>query len=126
ERTPKIQVNEVNSPESHDEEYYEDEISPSSTSEKMDDNVAILNARNAAKKCFDEDETFIKKEAIAEFLGGIKPLNSRALKFYMGYFNFSNLKLDMAFRRLCEKLYIKGETQQVDRILEAFSKRYWE
>lgn len=29
-------------------------------------------------------------------------------------------------RRLCAKLYLKGETQQVDRILEEFSRRYWE
>ena len=29
-------------------------------------------------------------------------------------------------RRLCANLYIKGETQQVDRVLEAFSQRYWE
>lgn len=28
--------------------------------------------------------------------------------------------------RLCAKLYLKAETQQVDRILEEFSRRYWE
>lgn len=44
----------------------------------------------------------------------------------MSYFDFSGLRLDMAFRRLCAKLYLKAETQQVDRILEEFSRRYWE
>ena len=44
----------------------------------------------------------------------------------MEYFDFSGLRLDVAFRRLCAKLYLKAETQQVDRILEAFSRRYWE
>jgi len=29
-------------------------------------------------------------------------------------------------RRLCGKLYLKGETQQVDRILEQFSRRYFD
>jgi len=29
-------------------------------------------------------------------------------------------------RRLCGKLYLKAETQQVDRILEQFSRRYWD
>lgn len=29
-------------------------------------------------------------------------------------------------RRLCAKLYLKAETQQVDRILEEFSRRYWD
>lgn len=31
-----------------------------------------------------------------------------------------------SIRRLCAKLFLKGETQQVDRILEEFSRRYWE
>ena len=29
-------------------------------------------------------------------------------------------------RRLCSKLYLKAETQQVDRILEEFSRRFWD
>jgi PH and SEC7 domain-containing protein len=29
-------------------------------------------------------------------------------------------------RRLCAKLYLKAESQQVDRILEEFSRRYWD
>lgn len=29
-------------------------------------------------------------------------------------------------RRLCSKLYLKAETQQVDRILEGFSRRFWD
>ena len=29
-------------------------------------------------------------------------------------------------RRLCAKLYLKAETQQVDRILDEFSRRYWD
>jgi PH/SEC7 domain-containing protein len=33
---------------------------------------------------------------------------------------------DVLYRRLCGKLYLKAETQQVDRILEQFSRRYWD
>ena len=29
-------------------------------------------------------------------------------------------------RRLCAKLYLKAETQQVDRILEEFARRFWD
>ncbi|KAF8200849.1 hypothetical protein BJ912DRAFT_1019831 [Pholiota molesta] len=54
------------------------------------------------------------------------PVNKVALRYYVEYFDFSGLRLDMAFRRLCGKLYLKGETQQVDRILEQFSRRYWD
>jgi hypothetical protein len=79
-------------------------------------------------------------------------INKIALRYYMEFFDFSTLRLDMAFRfvdsdvtfvfglcvdlgfafllllyrRLCEKLFLKAETQQVDRILDEFSKRYWD
>ncbi|CAI2169499.1 11115_t:CDS:10 [Funneliformis geosporum] len=117
--TPKIQVDDdlVLAENSIDRDF--DDFPPN-VPEKDEDEILWAEARIAAKRCFDEDETFIKKESITEFLGG------QALKFYMGYFDFSNLRLDVAFRGLCEKLYIKGETQQVDRILESFSIKYWE
>ncbi|KAF7964985.1 hypothetical protein HWV62_1178, partial [Athelia sp. TMB] len=53
-------------------------------------------------------------------------INKVALQYYIDFFGFTGLRLDHAFRRLCAKLYLKAETQQVDRILEAFSRRYWE
>ncbi|KAJ3996410.1 hypothetical protein F5050DRAFT_1571547 [Lentinula boryana] len=79
-----------------------------------------------ATRCWNEDEEFLGKEKIAEWLGGTGPINKAALQHYMFNFNFAGLRLDMAFRRLCGKLYLKAETQQVDRILEEFSRRYWE
>ncbi|KAL5037171.1 hypothetical protein BDV3_006704 [Batrachochytrium dendrobatidis] len=45
---------------------------------------------------------------------------------YMECFDFSNIGLDQAFRQLCKKLYLAGETQMVDRILYQFSRRYWD
>lgn len=49
-----------------------------------------------------------------------------ALNYYIEYFDFSGMRIDNAFRHLCGKLYLKAETQQVDRILEQFARRYWE
>ncbi|KAF5393541.1 hypothetical protein D9757_000553 [Collybiopsis confluens] len=87
-----------------------------------------LDARGheLASRCWIEDEEFLGREKIAEWLGGNGLINKVALQYYISNFDFSNLRLDMAFRRLCAKLYLKAETQQVDRILEEFSKRYWE
>lgn len=34
--------------------------------------------------------------------------------------------LNVMYRKLCAKLYLKAETQQVDRILEQFARRYWD
>lgn len=64
----------------------------------------------------------------------------------MSNFDFKMMRLDSSFRyknknkkrqsqpnntfchirKLCSKLYFRAEAQQIDRILEAFAKRYWE
>jgi hypothetical protein len=82
--------------------------------------------KECAKRAWEEDEEFLAKERIAEWLGGIGRVNKSALRHYVDNFDFSGLRLDLAFRRLCAKLFLKAETQQVDRILEEFSRRYWD
>lgn len=82
--------------------------------------------KDLAAKCYAEDEDFLAKEKIAEWLGGHGHVNKIALHHYMNYFDFTGLRLDNAFRRLCAKLYLKAETQQVDRILEELSRRFWD
>ncbi|CAB4423591.1 unnamed protein product [Rhizophagus irregularis] len=124
--TPKIQVDDFVLSESSINNIFDDGNLPPRVPKKNEDEILWAEARIAAKKCFHEDETFIKKEDITKYLGGHELINSRALKCYMDYYDFSNLRLDVAFRRLCGKLYIKAETQQLDRILEGFSIRYWE
>ncbi|KAL4074056.1 hypothetical protein J3A83DRAFT_4090639 [Scleroderma citrinum] len=82
--------------------------------------------KELAARCFQEDEDFLAKDKIAEWLGGNGQMNKVALRYYMDYYDFSGLRLDSAFRRLCAKLFLKAETQQVDRILEEFSRRFWD
>ncbi|KAF8798741.1 hypothetical protein BYT27DRAFT_7177517 [Phlegmacium glaucopus] len=82
--------------------------------------------KEMAARCWNENEEFLAKEKIAEWLGGHAQINKVALRHYVDFFDFTGLRLDLAFRRLCAKLYLKGETQQVDRILEQFSRRYWD
>ncbi|KAG8754708.1 hypothetical protein FRC12_011107 [Ceratobasidium sp. 428] len=82
--------------------------------------------QSLAARCWQEDENFLAKEKIAEWLGGLPAINKVALRYYMDYFDFSGMRLDSAFRHLCTKLYLKAETQQVDRILEEFSRRFWD
>ncbi|KAF9452365.1 hypothetical protein P691DRAFT_661128, partial [Macrolepiota fuliginosa MF-IS2] len=107
----------------------------SSQSSNMDDAELEAKAKELAQKCWDEDEEFLAKEKIAEWLGkqfilkllgNSGRINKVALRYYMENLDFADLRLDVAFRRMCAKLYLKGETQQVDRILEEFSKRYWD
>ncbi|KAF9244889.1 hypothetical protein BU15DRAFT_85738 [Melanogaster broomeanus] len=82
--------------------------------------------KELAARCYREDEGFLAKEKIAEWLGGHGQINKIAVHYYMDYFDFTGLRLDNAFRRLCGKLFLKAETQQVDRILEEFSRRFWD
>ena len=83
-------------------------------------------AEHLAQRCWDEDATFLQPKKIAEWLGRGNELNVAVLKVYIAKLDFTGLKLDQAFRRLCEKLYLKAESQQLDRILEQFGRRYWE
>ncbi|KAH9935590.1 uncharacterized protein B0H18DRAFT_1207160 [Fomitopsis serialis] len=82
--------------------------------------------RELAERCWTEDEDFMAKDKIAEWLGGQSVINKTALRHYIDHFDFSALRLDHAFRRLCAKLFLKAETQQVDRILDEFARRYFD
>ncbi|EGG09477.1 uncharacterized protein MELLADRAFT_77145 [Melampsora larici-populina 98AG31] len=88
------------------------------------------NAKMLARRCWDEDESFIRRDKLAEWLGspdtGENQLPVLTLKHYMNCFAFHQLRIDMAFRKLCQKLHLKGETQQIDRILVEFSQRFWQ
>ncbi|KAJ7594136.1 signal peptide peptidase-domain-containing protein [Mycena floridula] len=97
------------------------------TTPRVEDSTDLeTRGREMAQRCWHEDDEFLTKDKIAEWLGGTGLINKVALQNYVDLFDFSGLRLDLAFRRLCAKLYIKGETQQVDRILEEFSRRYWD
>jgi Sec7-like guanine-nucleotide exchange factor len=55
-----------------------------------------------------------------------EPFRANVLRCYLDHFDFSQQPLDEAFRNLCAKLFFKAESQQMDRIIEAFAKRYWD
>ncbi|KAI8912460.1 hypothetical protein EDD86DRAFT_201420 [Gorgonomyces haynaldii] len=68
----------------------------------------------------------ISRDMVSSIIGKGGEFYNQVLVSYMDCFEFHQLNLDDAFRRLCEKLYLSGETQMVDRILYQFSRRYWE
>lgn len=59
-----------------------------------------LDARGKelAQRCWNEDEDFLAKDKIAEWLGGQSVINKVALRHYIDHFEFSGLRLDLAFR----------------------------
>ncbi|CAE7208261.1 unnamed protein product [Rhizoctonia solani] len=81
-------------------------------------------AKRFAEQAWKEDPDFVEREKLVEWLGSPSEIRHQALGYYMAYFDFGGSEIDEAIRQLCNKLYIKGETQQIDRVLEAFSEHY--
>ncbi|KAK3814907.1 MAG: hypothetical protein J3Q66DRAFT_343356 [Benniella sp.] len=81
-------------------------------------------AQRTSRRCFQEDESFLRRDEISIYLGQAKSFNQLVLRYYMSNFDFSGKRVDVAFRQLCQKLMLRGETQEVDRVLEGFAERY--
>ncbi|KAG1551219.1 hypothetical protein G6F46_002783 [Rhizopus delemar] len=82
--------------------------------------------KQVQERLWNEDVTFCPIEKISEWLGTNEPFRAQVLCLYMQNFDFSKKRLDEAFRMLCSKLYLKAESQQLDRIIGAFAKRFYE
>ncbi|CAG7554393.1 unnamed protein product [Fusarium equiseti] len=80
--------------------------------------------RQKAQKIYDGNEDFIQKEKAASWMGEEGPIRQRTLQAYMELYDFTSQSIVQALRQVCERLVFRAETQQVDRILVAFSKRW--
>lgn len=52
------------------------------------------------------------------------PFYSEALRAYISQFDFLDVPLDVALRKLLMEVGLPRETQQIDRVMEAFAFRY--
>ena len=77
-----------------------------------------------ARQLYDGDETLVEKSMAAAYLGEPGTERTRLRQAYMELFDWQGLNILTSLRRLCERLYLKGEAQQVDRVLDAFSTRW--
>lgn len=80
--------------------------------------------RQKAQNIYDGLEEFISKEKAAAWMGEEGPVRKRTLQAYMELYHFKDQSILTALRSICGRLILKAETQQVDRILVAFSKRW--
>ncbi|GAP85114.1 putative Sec7 domain-containing protein [Rosellinia necatrix] len=80
--------------------------------------------RQKAQGIYDGDQDFIQKEKAAAWMGEEGPVRQRTLRAYMDLYDFENQSVLAALRQVCSRLVFRAETQQVDRILVAFSKRW--
>ncbi|POS82934.1 hypothetical protein EPUL_005568, partial [Erysiphe pulchra] len=88
-----------------------------------DKNVEELET---AREIFEGNETSVSKDKAAVWLGKEDINNIGVLDFYFRLYDFQHLNILVALRKLCGRLVLKAESQQIDRILVAFSTRWCE
>ena len=80
--------------------------------------------RILAKNIFEGEDDFVDHSGAAAWLGDVGADRTRVRTAYMELFDWQNLNILAALRSFCNQLLLKAETQQVDRILDAFSVRW--
>ncbi|XP_047161324.1 ARF guanine-nucleotide exchange factor GNL2 [Vigna umbellata] len=68
----------------------------------------------------------IDKKTIGEFLGDPDPFYLKVLKEFTDTFYFQGMSLDTALRFYLESFLLPGESQKIQRILEAFAERFYD
>ncbi|OAY68760.1 ARF guanine-nucleotide exchange factor GNL2 [Ananas comosus] len=68
----------------------------------------------------------LDKNKIGDYLGDPSEFNLSVLKEFTETFDFSGVILDIALRTYLETFRLPGESQKIQRILEAFSERFYE
>lgn len=68
----------------------------------------------------------LDKNLIGDFLGNHDQFCIQTLHAFAGTFDFHGMNLDTALRLFLETFRLPGEAQKIQRILEAFSERYYE
>lgn len=92
---------------------------------EFDPTLPTEHDRLLAKQIYDGTNEEIKPKA-APWLGDVGSERGRVRRAYMELFDWQNLNILAGLRALCNRLFLKGETQQIDRILTAFSTRWCE
>lgn len=80
--------------------------------------------RARAQQLYDGVEDLVTKDKAAAWLGEDGPARAKTLLAYMELYDFSNLNILAGLRVMCGRLVLKAESQQVDRILDAFAQRW--
>ena len=79
--------------------------------------------RDCARKLY--DGTFgLDHSEVAPWLGETDPERSNIREAYMELFDWKDMSILGALRSFCSHIQVKGETQQVDRLLDALSRRW--
>ncbi|XP_043722514.1 ARF guanine-nucleotide exchange factor GNOM-like [Telopea speciosissima] len=76
--------------------------------------------------CFFRYTAGLDKNLVGDFLGNHDEFCVQVLHEFAGTFDFEDMNLDTALRLFLETFRLPGESQKIERVLEAFSERYYE
>lgn len=76
--------------------------------------------------CFLRYTPGLDKNLIGEYLGNHGEFCIQVLHEFAGTFDFEGMSMDTALRLFLETFRLPGESQKIQRVLEAFSDRYYE
>uniref|UniRef100_A0A4W5NWB6 Pleckstrin and Sec7 domain containing a n=1 Tax=Hucho hucho TaxID=62062 RepID=A0A4W5NWB6_9TELE len=94
-----------------------------STESLANGNKADLQAaKRLAKRLFNLDG--FRKSDVARHLSKNNEFSRMVAEEYLSYFNFSGLTIDQAIRAFLREFALMGETQERERVLAHFSRRY--
>ncbi|KNA24145.1 hypothetical protein SOVF_018230 [Spinacia oleracea] len=83
-----------------------------------------LDAQSVA--CFLRYTTGLDKNLVGDFLGNHEEFYVQVLNEFAQTFDFKGMNMDTALRIFLETFRLPGEAQKIQRVLEAFSARYYE
>ncbi|XP_027139157.1 PH and SEC7 domain-containing protein 1 isoform X2 [Larimichthys crocea] len=79
-------------------------------------------AKRLAKRLYNLDG--FRKSDVARHLGKNNEFSQMVAEEYLSHFNFSGLTIDQALRTFLRKFALMGETQERERVLAQFSRRF--
>uniref|UniRef100_A0A8C7DAS4 PH and SEC7 domain-containing protein 1 n=1 Tax=Oncorhynchus kisutch TaxID=8019 RepID=A0A8C7DAS4_ONCKI len=82
----------------------------------------LQSAKRLAKRLFNLDG--FRKSDVARHLSKNNEFSRMVAEEYLSYFNFSGLTIDQAIRAFLREFALMGETQERERVLAHFSRRY--
>ncbi|KAB8281307.1 hypothetical protein BKA91DRAFT_140415 [Yarrowia lipolytica] len=95
--------------------------SMASSNSMASSSAASTDISDLAEKFFNETYTQVSRDEYAAWLGDDAQFNKNVCQAYMTLFAWQGVSILASLRLLCTKLYMKGESQVLSRIMERFS-----
>ena len=86
----------------------------------------IQDYMEKARQIYDHTDEDVDSSSAGAWLGDAGVERDCVRKAYMGLFDWKNQDILNSLRALCNKIVLKGEAQQIDRIMVAFARRWCE